>query len=133
MTDLLDEVERVAKLCEKATPGEWFCGHGEGKGGLTVIDDGRTAYDSMHCIEAEAHDAEAIVALRNLFHSHGEELLAAVRDASLWRKHISKRSTWRREFEKAPCFICGYNGAGYYQPDTHKCAEQYHAAMKEAK
>ena len=65
--------------------------------------------------------------------AHGEELLAALRDASLWRKHISKRSTWRREFEKAPCFICGYNGAGYYQPDTHKCAEQYHAAMKEAK
>lgn len=24
----------------------------------------------------------------------------------------------------APCSKCGYNGAGYYQPDTHPCASQ---------
>jgi hypothetical protein len=23
--------------------------------------------------------------------------------------------------DKAPCCICGYNGAGYYQPSIHKC------------
>ena len=21
-----------------------------------------------------------------------------------------------------PCFICGYNGPGYFNPDVHKCA-----------
>ena len=29
-------------------------------------------------------------------------------------------------FEKAPCYRCGYNGPGYYQPDTHKCAADFH-------
>ena len=27
---------------------------------------------------------------------------------------------------EAPCFICGYNGEGFYQPDKHKCAERHH-------
>jgi hypothetical protein len=26
----------------------------------------------------------------------------------------------------SPCFACGYNGAGYYQPDTHPCATLHH-------
>lgn len=32
----------------------------------------------------------------------------------------------------APCFCCGYNGAGYYQPNTHKCAERHHKLWKSA-
>ena len=32
----------------------------------------------------------------------------------------------RRRFEHAPCYICGYNGPGYFQPATHKCAKQFH-------
>lgn len=40
---------------------------------------------------------------------------------------------WKHEdFEIAPCFICGYNGQGYYQPDTHPCASEYHR-RREAK
>lgn len=31
-----------------------------------------------------------------------------------------------RRFEQAPCYLCGYNGPNYYQPDTHACAKQYH-------
>ena len=34
-------------------------------------------------------------------------------------------------FACAPCYLCGYNGAGYYQPDTHPCATLFHAAEKE--
>jgi len=26
---------------------------------------------------------------------------------------------------KPPCFKCGYNGPGYFQPEIHKCAEQH--------
>lgn len=26
----------------------------------------------------------------------------------------------------APCFCCGYNGPGYYQPQTHPCAKRHH-------
>ena len=36
----------------------------------------------------------------------------------------------RARFEGAPCYICGYNGPGYYQPDTHPCAAKYHAAQQ---
>lgn len=28
--------------------------------------------------------------------------------------------------EKPPCFVCGYNGPGYYQPSVHQCAERHH-------
>lgn len=28
--------------------------------------------------------------------------------------------------KEAPCFCCGYNGPGYYQPDTHLCAARHH-------
>lgn len=37
----------------------------------------------------------------------------------------------RARFERAPCYICGYNGPGYYRPDTHPCAAKYRAAQEE--
>lgn len=27
---------------------------------------------------------------------------------------------------EAPCFACGYNGEGYFQPDRHPCAAHHH-------
>lgn len=30
------------------------------------------------------------------------------------------------EMDKAPCFFCGYNGPGYYNQDTHPCAERHY-------
>ena len=33
----------------------------------------------------------------------------------------------RARFRKAPCYLCGYNGPGYFQPETHPCAATYHA------
>lgn len=27
-----------------------------------------------------------------------------------------------------PCYICGYNGEGYFNPDKHPCAAVYHEA-----
>ena len=32
----------------------------------------------------------------------------------------------RGAMESAPCFACGYNGPGYYQPSSHPCAERHH-------
>lgn len=29
------------------------------------------------------------------------------------------------------CYLCGYNGERYYQPDTHPCAKMYHDAQLE--
>lgn len=36
-----------------------------------------------------------------------------------------------QRFERAPCYWCGYGGGGYYQPDTHPCAKDYHNAVEE--
>mgnify|MGYP003439533483 CR=1 FL=1 len=30
-------------------------------------------------------------------------------------------------FSEDPCFLCGYNGEGYYQPNAHSCAKHYHS------
>ena len=35
----------------------------------------------------------------------------------------------KARFKRAPCYLCGYNGPGYYQPDTHPCAAKYHATQ----
>ena len=34
--------------------------------------------------------------------------------------------------EEAPCFCCGYNGPGYFQPGTQKCAERHHMPKKDS-
>ena len=28
--------------------------------------------------------------------------------------------------QNAPCFKCGYNGPGYFQPNMHECAKLHH-------
>lgn len=33
----------------------------------------------------------------------------------------------RQRFITAPCYLCGYRGAGYFQPESHICAMLYHA------
>lgn len=38
----------------------------------------------------------------------------------------------RGAMAEAPCFCCGYNGAGYFQPDSHPCAKRHHAAIDRA-
>jgi len=33
--------------------------------------------------------------------------------------------------EQAPCFCCGYNGSGYFQPDKHPCAERHYRLKRD--
>ncbi len=35
--------------------------------------------------------------------------------------------------KEAPCFCCGYDGEGYFQPDRHQCAERHHELCDEDK
>lgn len=37
-----------------------------------------------------------------------------------------------KRFEQAPCYICGYNGAGYFQPGQHECAKLWHGFVPAA-
>jgi hypothetical protein len=60
------------------------------------------------------------------------EAEALRKDAEKWRSHIAKNETWEKLFEYPPCFVCGYNGPGYFQPDNHPCAKLYHEAIDEA-
>jgi hypothetical protein len=30
----------------------------------------------------------------------------------------------------APCFVCGYNGPGYFNSDIHPCANKHHKYWK---
>jgi hypothetical protein len=32
----------------------------------------------------------------------------------------------RGAMKDAPCFCCGYNGPGYFNPETHSCAAKHH-------
>jgi hypothetical protein len=36
----------------------------------------------------------------------------------------------KAKFQEAPCYICGYNGPGYFQPETHPCAKEFHENPK---
>lgn len=53
------------------------------------------------------------------------ELAIAMRTAALAQQPAAVD---RARFRKAPCYLCGYNGPGYFQPETHPCASLYHAA-----
>jgi hypothetical protein len=60
-----------------------------------------------------------------------EEAIAAWnrRDTSDLRK-LEDRLFALGEMAKGPCFVCGYNGPNYFQPDVHKCAERHHKLYK---
>lgn len=37
----------------------------------------------------------------------------------------------RGAMAESPCFICGYNGPGYYNPNNHPCAKRHHQLFDE--
>lgn len=58
-------------------------------------------------------------------------ILAHVEAQKAEIKRLRKLAMTTHLFEEAPCFLCGYNGPGYYQPEQHPCAALYHEAMEE--
>lgn len=46
--------------------------------------------------------------------------------AALELKRLQDRLFVLGAMKEAPCFFCGYNGPGYFQPKTHPCAERHH-------
>lgn len=61
-----------------------------------------------------------VVALR-----HVERICAAPADAPDWRdvaRRLLKIALDAGVWQTAPCQICGYNGPGYFQADTHPCS-----------
>lgn len=58
-------------------------------------------------------------------------ILAHVEAQEAEIKRLRKLAMSTHLFEEAPCFLCGYSGPGYYQPEQHPCAALYHEAMEE--
>lgn len=59
-------------------------------------------------------------AICRLFDSH-TTLRARVAELEAERDRLSAQLR-ARGLSPAPCDVCGYNGPGYYQPETHPCA-----------
>ena len=82
MTDLLKDLEAVALLADKATPGEWAASighHVKQIGGVIVADPCERRGPQAQ------HNAEYIAALSNLFRTHHAEIAEAVKDARRYR------------------------------------------------
>lgn len=82
MIDLLKDLEAVALLADKATPGEWAASighHVKQIGGVIVADPCERRGPQAQ------HNAEYIAALSNLFRTHHAEIAEAVKDAKRWR------------------------------------------------
>ena len=48
------------------------------------------------------------------------------KDKTRYIKELENRLFKLGAMEEPPCFVCGYNGPEYYQPQTHKCASRHH-------
>lgn len=69
--------------------------------------------------------------LRQMAETCEENLYNAVAEASPSPVIARPQRMDIKRFQKAPCYICGYNGPGYYQPEVHDCAGLYHEQTNE--
>jgi hypothetical protein len=71
---------------------------------------------------------QALLKVWNETHIENKEKVSAL------KKRIAKLEDLLFEkgaMEDAPCFCCGYNGQGYFDPKIHKCAERHHRLLKD--
>ena len=78
-------------------------------------------------------DRTALLAAYDALTAERDRLRADLAQAQKDAERFKKRLFELREMENPPCFVCGYNGSGYYSPDTHNCAANHHAAIRAGK
>lgn len=126
-------IERIRDaLAAGPTPGEWAC-YDDSNDGKTsrieIVAIGKTVariYRSVQ--EQDLPNARLIAACSP---ANMTAILAHVEAQAAEIKRLRKLAMTTHLFEEAPCFLCGYNGPGYYQPEQHPCAALYHEAMEE--
>lgn len=59
-------------------------------------------------------------------------MLRALRSALTARALPALHIDTAKFMNRPPCYICGYNGPGYFDSVKHPCAAHYHAAMEKA-
>lgn len=75
------------------------------------------------------HDMDHKTKLRDLIPNGdgcNSEYANTLAEASEYIERLEDRLFAAGAMEQAPCFCCGYNGPGYYQPDSHPCAKRHH-------
>lgn len=80
--------------------------------------------DRYHDALIDRHGGEPIALLHEL---DGEREMRE--SAEQRERELQDRLFARGEMAQAPCFVCGYNGPNYFQPDVHPCAARHHAAI----
>lgn len=133
MTDSQAALAQVREALEAGpTPGEWVC-YDDSSDGKTnrieIVAIGKTVariYRSVQ--EQDLPNARLIAACSP---ANMAAILAHVEAQAAEIKRLRKLAMTTHLFEEAPCFLCGYNGPGYYQPEQHPCAALYHEAMEE--
>ncbi|MEY2160454.1 MULTISPECIES: hypothetical protein [unclassified Rhodanobacter] len=101
MTDLLKDLEAVALLAERATPGEWSVvpdGTNEfGQIEYTIeVFDGSCPIVDTGVFYGDPHDANECAAAVNFIRTHHAEIAEAVKDARRWL-YVLNNAEWIRD------------------------------------
>ena len=65
-----------------------------------------------------------------LFSEHDAEQRAEI---EALKAQLAKSFNKKRFENEPPCYLCGYNGPDYFQPDTHPCARFHHEKRRSAR
>lgn len=118
-----EQIEELKRLEAEATPGPWWTdGNGPWK-----IHHGDACDRVVTCtpspdVGTGTKNAALIAALRNA----APALLRAAERVRELEDFILKMDSL-----PAPCPICGVNGAGFYQPETHQCLTRRGLLLRE--
>lgn len=78
---------------------------------------------------AEQHNAKIDEIIKDLISNgdgYNSEYANKLAEAAKYIERLEDRLFAAGAMEQAPCFCCGYNGPGYYQPGSHPCAKRHH-------
>lgn len=80
-------------------------------------------------VAVEGKTADSIITMLQSLRDERRRLKSdhdALAEAAEYIERLEDRLFAAGAMEQAPCFCCGYNGPGYYQPGSHPCAKRHH-------
>jgi hypothetical protein len=80
-------------------------------------------------LDFAGYDMDNKTKLRDLIPNgdgYNSEYANTLAEAAEYIERLEDRLFAAGAMEQAPCFCCGYNGPGYYQPGSHPCAKRHH-------
>ena len=64
--------------------------------------------------------------VRQKLEASAKPLLREIKQLEGQKRRLEDMLFAAGRMEQAPCFVCGYNGPGYFQAGQHKCAARHH-------